>query len=64
MRIRRCGQGLRLCNASAGARVIATGIDPICALQSCMEGFDVADIESFVGEVEAAWMELVRWREW
>ena len=44
--------------------MIATGIDPICALQSCMEGFDVADIESFVGEVEAAWMELVRWREW
>ena len=44
--------------------LIATGIDPICALQSCMEGFDVADIELFVGEVEAAWMELVRWRVW
>ena len=33
-------------------RVIATGIDPICALQSCMEGFEVADIESVVGEVD------------
>merc|ERR1712113_636551 len=27
-------------------------IDPICALQACMEGFEVADIESVVGEVD------------
>merc|ERR1712060_910786 len=35
----------------AGARVIITEIDPICALQACMEGFEVADMESVVGEV-------------
>merc|ERR1712063_143404 len=31
---------------------IVTEIDPICALQACMEGFEVADIESVVGEVD------------
>merc|ERR1711957_202984 len=36
----------------AGARVIITEIDPICALQACMEGFEVADIDSVVGEVD------------
>ena len=36
----------------AGARVIATEIDPICAPQACMEGFELADIESVVGEVD------------
>ena len=32
--------------------MIASEIDPICALQVCMEGFEVADIESVVGEVD------------
>merc|ERR1711948_114210 len=36
----------------AGARVIITEIDPINALQACMEGFQVAKMESVVGEID------------
>merc|ERR1711877_114903 len=36
----------------AGARVIVTEIDPINALQACMEGFQVAKMESVVGEID------------
>merc|ERR1711904_683270 len=36
----------------AGARVLITEIDPICALQACMEGFQVVSIESCVGEID------------
>merc|ERR1712196_81407 len=36
----------------AGARVLVTEIDPICALQACMEGFQVVTIEEVVGEVD------------
>ena len=46
------GKGCAFAMRGAGARVIATEIDPICALQACMEGFEVADIESVVGEVD------------
>merc|ERR1711966_418189 len=35
-----------------GARVLITEIDPICALQACMEGFQVVAIESVVGEID------------
>merc|ERR1711943_137656 len=35
-----------------GARVMVTEIDPICALQACMEGFQVAALESVVGEID------------
>merc|ERR1711981_319650 len=35
-----------------GARVMITEVDPICALQACMEGFQVATMESVVGEVD------------
>merc|ERR1712100_44804 len=35
-----------------GARVIVTEVDPICALQACMEGFQVAAMDSVVGEVD------------
>ncbi len=33
-----------------GARVIVTEIDPICALQAAMEGYEVATIENTLGE--------------
>merc|ERR1712063_186741 len=46
------GKGCAFAMRGAGARVIVTEIDPICALQACMEGFEVADIESVVGEVD------------
>merc|ERR1712000_602773 len=36
----------------AGARVLVTEIDPICALQACMEGFQVVKMESVVGEID------------
>merc|ERR1712164_53448 len=36
----------------AGARVLVTEIDPICALQACMEGFQVVAMESVVGEID------------
>merc|ERR1712118_461002 len=46
------GKGCALAMRGAGARVIITEVDPICALQACMEGFQVATLESVVGEVD------------
>jgi adenosylhomocysteinase len=39
-----CAQSLR----GQGARVVVTEIDPICALQAAMEGYEVATLEDFV----------------
>merc|ERR1711937_233851 len=36
----------------AGARCLITEIDPICALQACMEGFQVVTLESVVSEID------------
>merc|ERR1719240_1949795 len=46
------GKGCALAMRGCGARVIITEIDPICALQACMEGFQVAALESVVGEID------------
>merc|ERR1739848_794523 len=46
------GKGCAFAMRGSGARVIVTEIDPICALQACMEGFQVATLESVVGEVD------------
>ncbi len=43
-----CAQSLR----AQGARVIVTEIDPICALQALMEGFQVTTIEDVVSEAD------------
>ncbi len=43
-----CAQSLR----GQGSRVIVTEIDPINALQAAMEGYQVATLESVVGEVD------------
>ncbi|OFZ24311.1 MAG: adenosylhomocysteinase [Bdellovibrionales bacterium RIFOXYB1_FULL_37_110] len=43
-----CAQSLR----GQGARVIVTEIDPICALQASMEGYEVATIEDALKEAE------------
>ncbi|KGN40860.1 adenosylhomocysteinase [Knoellia aerolata] len=40
-----CAEALR----GQGARVIITEIDPICALQAAMEGYQVAKLESVIG---------------
>merc|ERR1712019_211301 len=46
------GKGSAFAMRGAGARVIIAEIDPICALQACMEGFQVVAIESVVGEID------------
>merc|ERR1712072_751248 len=46
------GKGCAFAMRGAGARVLITEIDPICALQACMEGFQVVTMESCVGEVD------------
>merc|ERR1711959_436334 len=43
-----CCQSLR----GAGSRVIVTEIDPICALQAVMEGYEVRVLEDIIGEVD------------
>merc|ERR1712199_72428 len=35
-----------------GKRVLISEIDPICALQACMEGFQVVTLEQVVGEID------------
>ena len=44
------GKGCAHSMRSYGARVIVTEIDPICALQAAMEGFEVKPIEDTFGE--------------
>jgi len=46
------GKGSAFAMRGAGARVLITEIDPICALQACMEGFQVVKMESVIGEVD------------
>jgi len=46
------GKGCAVALRGAGARVMITECDPICALQACMEGFEVVAIESVVGEID------------
>ena len=44
------GKGCARSMKSYGARVIVTEIDPICALQALMEGFEVKTVEDTLGE--------------
>merc|ERR1719178_630618 len=46
------GKGCAFAMRGCGARVMVTEIDPICALQACMEGFQVAALETVVGEID------------
>ena len=43
------GKGSAASLRAYGARVIVTEIDPICALQAAMEGFEVAPVEDTLG---------------
>ena len=45
-----CAESLR----GQGARVIVTEIDPICALQAAMEGYEVTTLEDAIGEADLA----------
>jgi adenosylhomocysteinase len=44
------GKGSAAAMKAAGARVIVTEIDPICALQACMEGFEVKKLENTLAD--------------
>jgi adenosylhomocysteinase len=44
------GKGCAKSMRGYGARVIVTEIDPICALQAAMEGFEVKTMEDAIGE--------------
>jgi adenosylhomocysteinase len=46
------GKGCAFALRGSGARVLVTEIDPICALQACMEGFQVVTMEQVVGEID------------
>jgi adenosylhomocysteinase len=46
------GKGCAAALKGAGARVMITECDPICALQACMEGYQVVTMESVVGEID------------
>jgi len=46
------GKGCAFAMRGAGARVIVTEVDPICALQATMEGFEVNTLENVVGEAD------------
>ena len=46
------GKGSAASLRGAGARVIVTEIDPICALQAAMDGFEVKRLESVVNNVD------------
>merc|ERR1711943_170142 len=46
------GKGSAFAMRGCGARVLIAEIDPICALQACMEGFQVVTLEAVVGEMD------------
>jgi len=46
------GKGSAAAMRGAGARVMITEIDPINALQACMEGYQVVRIEDVIGEID------------
>jgi len=43
-----CAQAMR----AQGARTVVSEIDPICALQACMEGYPVVTLDEVVGSVD------------
>ena len=46
------GKGSAQSLAGSGARVVVTEIDPICALQAAMDGYDVKTLEEVVGTAD------------
>jgi adenosylhomocysteinase len=46
------GKGCAAALKGSGSRVMVTEIDPINALQACMEGYEVTTIDDVVGEVD------------
>src|SRR6185369_5822997 len=46
------GKGSAEARRGQGARVIATEIDPICALQAAMEGYEVTTLDEVIGKAD------------
>ena len=46
------GKGSALSLRNGGARVIVTEVDPICALQAAMEGFEVATMDEYASKAD------------
>jgi adenosylhomocysteinase len=46
------GKGCAFALRGCGGRVMITECDPICALQACMEGFQVVTMDDVVGEID------------
>ncbi len=46
------GKGCAQAIAGQGARVVVTEVDPICALQACMEGYTVATLDEVVEKAD------------
>jgi len=46
------GKGCAFALRGSGSRVLITEVDPINALQACMEGFQVVTMEEVVGEID------------
>jgi adenosylhomocysteinase len=46
------GKGSAASLRAQGARVVVTEIDPICALQACMEGYDVKTLEDVIATAD------------
>mmetsp|Transcript_56106 Transcript_56106/g.122123 ORF Transcript_56106/g.122123 Transcript_56106/m.122123 type:complete len:180 (-) Transcript_56106:239-778(-) len=46
------GKGCASAMKNCGAVVFVTEVDPICALQACMEGFQVVRLESVVDKID------------
>ena len=46
------GKGCAVAMRGCGARVLITEVDPICAMQACMEGYQVVTLEDVVADVD------------
>lgn len=46
------GKGSAESLRGAGARVFVTEVDPICALQACMDGFSVVTVDDVVNDID------------
>merc|ERR1712222_15035 len=46
------GKGCAMAMKQSGARVVVTEVDPICALQAAMEGYEVKKLENVLGTAD------------
>ena len=46
------GKGCASSMRSSNARVYVAEVDPICALQACMEGYEVVTVEQVVSKID------------